>query len=211
MILLSRKKVPRIICLNFCYTTTIIFPHPPFLKALFCFRVLTVWMEAIRVATTSIVVSVTIIRLVKSSKSKKNDKYPMKRRMAIWRKVLDRWYSIRRRNIIFTSTLVPFFVIWITSSRISNSVNPRSPATPKTVQLSFEIDGLLYLIRQIFLPFCILTLNKFEMFQFCLADLKQTTESQKLDCRPKIVFPPSLITRFTKVKTELTFLYKKYT
>ena len=59
-------------------------------------------MAAVSVARTSLVVRVTIIRSVKFSTSKKKLRKPTRTRVTVWRKVLKTWYSIRRRNTIFT-------------------------------------------------------------------------------------------------------------
>lgn len=55
-------------------------------------------IDDIKVAITNVEVKATIIRSVKSSTLKKNDKYPTNIKRKVGAMVLDKWYSILRRK-----------------------------------------------------------------------------------------------------------------
>ena len=67
-------------------------------KNKFNFKCVTSAIDDIKVAITNVEVKATIIRSVKSSTLKKNDKYPTNIKRKVGAMVLDKWYSILRRK-----------------------------------------------------------------------------------------------------------------
>ncbi len=87
-------------------------------------------MDEVMVATTSMVVSVTMILSVKLSTSKKSVMNPTVTRMSVCRKVFVTWNSMLRRNTILTTARLMRFTVSISSasSWISYSTSSRPPA-----------------------------------------------------------------------------------
>ena len=67
-------------------------------KSKFNAKCVTSAIDDIKVAITNVEVKATIIRSVKSSTLKKNDKYPTNIKRKVGAMVLDKWYSILRRK-----------------------------------------------------------------------------------------------------------------
>ena len=80
----------------------------------------TCWIDDVSVATTSSVVSVTMILSVKFPTWKNSDMKPTQVNTKVWRNILVTWYSIRRLNTIFTTAWLTFFIVCISivSSKI---------------------------------------------------------------------------------------------
>ena len=95
----------------------------------------TVCIEVVIVATTSIVVSTTIIRSLKFSTSKKYEKYPTQVKIKVCKKVLVTWNSIFRRKTNLTTPWLMLLTdrncnasIWISYS--TNFLDERNSTPP---------------------------------------------------------------------------------